>query len=127
MNIFEATAVCMRKYTNFSDRASRQEFWLYTLAITLLSIIVSIIDPMISGVSWTESMDSFVTLSTILSIATFIPSLSVSVRRLHDINRSGWWLLIIFTLIGLIPLIYWNCKKSDEGENHFGVLNLNKD
>ncbi|MGY8752170.1 MAG: DUF805 domain-containing protein [Fidelibacterota bacterium] len=117
----------MRKYTNFSDRASRQEFWLYTLAITLLSIIVSIIDPMISGVSWTESMDSFVTLSTILSIATFIPSLSVSVRRLHDINRSGWWLLIIFTLIGLIPLIYWNCKKSDEGENHFGVLNLNKD
>jgi len=127
MNIFEATSVCMRKYTNFTDRASRQEYWLFMLAITLLSIIVSIIDPMISGVSWTESMDSFVTLYTILSIATFIPSISVSVRRLHDINRSGWWLLITFTLIGLIPLTYWMCKKSDEGENHFGVLNLNKD
>ena len=123
MNIFEATTICFKKYTNFSDRASRPEYWLFTLAITLIGLIISIIDPMISGVSWWEYEDSFTSLGTIFTIATFIPSIAVSARRLHDIDRSGWWLLIMLTIIGLIPLIYWLCKRSDQGENRFGVLN----
>ena len=50
----------------------------------------------------------------------FIPQITVSVRRLHDVDRSGWWVLIPFTIIGLIPFLYWVCQKGDEGENRFG-------
>ena len=126
MNIFEATMVCMKKYTNFSDRASRQEYWLFSLAMVLLSTIAGIVDSMLLGIPFFD-LDFFTPISSIYLITTLIPTVAVTVRRLHDINRSGWWLLITFTLIGLIPLTYWMCKKSDEGENHFGVLNLNKD
>ena len=50
----------------------------------------------------------------------FMPSLTVSVRRLHDINRSGWWLTLALTGVGFLWLIYWAIKKSDVGENRFG-------
>ena len=126
MNIFEATSVCMRKYTNFTDRASRQEYWLFNLAMVLLSTIANIGDSTLLGIPFFD-LDYFTPIYSIFLITTLIPTVAVTVRRLHDINRSGWWLLITFTLIGLIPLMYWMCKKSDEGENHFGVLNLNKD
>ena len=53
-----------------------------------------------------------------------IAGLSLSVRRLHDIDRSGWWNLIIFTIIGIVVLLYWACKKGDEGENRFGADTL---
>ena len=56
----------------------------------------------------------------ILTIVTIVPEIAVSVRRLHDINKSGWWLLLSLTVIGIIPLIYWVCKKGDEKENRFG-------
>jgi uncharacterized membrane protein YhaH (DUF805 family) len=59
-------------------------------------------------------------LGMIWSIATFIPLLSVNVRRLHDVNRSGWWLLIELTVIGILLILFWCCKKGDEGENRFG-------
>ena len=120
MNIFEATTICFKKYTNFSDRASRPEYWLFTLAMTLIGLIISIIDPMISGVSWREYEDSFTSLNTIFTIGTFIPSIAVSVRRLHDIGRSGWWFLIALTGIGVILLIVWWIKDTTDEENIYG-------
>ena len=50
-----------------------------------------------------------------------IASLALSVRRLHDIDRSGWWVMIPLTIIGIFVLIYWFCKRGDEGENRFGA------
>ena len=121
MNFFDAVKICFVKYTNFSDRASRSEFWLFSLFITIGSIIVMFLDPMIAGVSFEESFgDPLAPLSFVFSIAIIIPSISLTARRLHDVNRSGWWMLLYFTIIGMIPLLYWCCKKGDEGENQHG-------
>jgi len=59
-------------------------------------------------------------LSSFFYIITFIPLLAVSVRRLHDVNKSGWWILIGFTVIGIIPWIYWHCCKSFQETNKYG-------
>jgi uncharacterized membrane protein YhaH (DUF805 family) len=60
-------------------------------------------------------------LTGILSLITFLPTLAVAVRRLHDVDRSGWWLLLDFTIIGMFyPLLVWRCRKGTEGANRFG-------
>lgn len=117
MNFFDAVKVCFIKYTNFSDRASRSEYWLFTLFLFILSVVVGFIEGLL-GVAWDDMLAPG---STVLTIVTIIPALSVTVRRLHDVNRSGWWLLLCFTVVGILfPLLYWFCKKGDEGENQFG-------
>ena len=121
MNFFDAVKVCFVKYTNFSDRASRSEFWLFELFTTIVTLMLVFIFPLIAGESFLGYDEIFAPLSTIFFLAIIIPETSVSVRRLHDVNRSGWWLLIEFTIIGMLfPILYWCCKKGDEGENRFG-------
>jgi len=116
MDLVGAVKVCFVKYANFSDRASRSEFWLFMLFVTILGIVLAIIDVAI-GVPLGESSLG----GTIVGLVTFIPSLSVAARRLHDLNRSGWWILLYLTIIGILfPLLYWYCKKGDDGENDFG-------
>ncbi len=65
--------------------------------------------------------DQFHPLTTPLVLALFLPNLSVQIRRLHDVNRSGWWVLIGLTGIGVIPLIIWACMKGTSGTNSFGA------
>ena len=119
MNFFESIKSCFIKYTDFSGRSMRSEYWNYTVFIIVLSFVVDFLDVKIAGVSYLDYY-GFGTLSIILTIVTIVPSTAVSIRRLHDINKSGWWLLLALTVIGIIPLIYWVCKKSDEKENRFG-------
>ena len=117
MNFFEAIKICFVKYTNFSDRASRSEYWLFTLFLTILGLVVAFIESAM-GVPWDDVSAPG---STVLTLVTVIPALAVTVRRLHDLNKSGWWLLLYFTIIGIFfPLLYWFCKKGDEEENRFG-------
>ena len=104
MGIFDAVKICFVKYAEFSDRSSRSEFWLFTLFTVIASLLTAFIPPV----------------DTIVGLVLLVPSLSVSVRRLHDVNRSGWWLLIELTVIGIFLVLYWCCKKGDEGENRFG-------
>jgi len=83
--------------------------------------MLSFLDPLIAGESFIDYNEIASPLSTIFFLAIIIPAISVSVRRLHDINRSGWWLLLELTIIGILfPLLYWCCKKGDEGANRFG-------
>ena len=67
-----------------------------------------------------EMIDKYLNFNNLFSLVTLVPSISLSVRRLHDINRSGWWFLLSITLIGLIPLIYWACQRGDRVENDYG-------
>lgn len=121
MNFFDAVKICFVKYANFSDRASRSEFWLFSLFITIGSIVVMFLDPMIAGASFEESVgDPLAPLSFVFLMAIIIPSISLTARRLHDVNRSGWWMFLNFTIIGMIPLLYWCWKKGDEEENQHG-------
>lgn len=61
------------------------------------------------------------TLTNAYLLVTLIPSISVGVRRLHDIGKSGWWFLISLTVIGILLIIYWACVTGDEGENRYGA------
>ncbi len=101
-----------RNYANFNGRASRPEYWYFILAFILASVAASLIDNYVIGYSILE---------TFVSIGTIIPSLSVGARRLHDIDRSGWWQLIgIVPLIGVIVLIVWWVSAGSPGANRFG-------
>ena len=119
MNFFESIKSCFIKYTDFSGRSMRSEYWNFTVFVSILYIVAELIDVKIAGVPYLDYY-GFGTLMIILTIVTIVPEIAVSVRRLHDINKSGWWLLLSLTVIGIIPLIYWVCKKSDEKENRFG-------
>ena len=126
MNFVEATKTCFIKYSDFSGRASRSEYWYFSLFMLLLSICSMIIDPIIAGVPFWEYDDLTGLASLIVTILTILPALGVSVRRLHDIDKSGWWILIAFTFIGFILLIHWAIKESNIGDNRFGSDPLEK-
>ena len=101
--------VVVKNYVNFEGRASRPEYWWFILAYFIVNVILGII-PKVGTV-----------LSGILALALLIPSIGVAVRRLHDINKSGWWyLLILVPIVGAIILILWFVKPSDNGENKYG-------
>ena len=95
MTFSEAISSGFRNYVGFSGRASRSEFWYWILFTVLVSIALTIIDLGILGTS--SNVNPF---SSIWSLITFLPSLAIGVRRLHDTDRSGWWWLIAF-----IPVI----------------------
>ena len=89
----------LQKYADFTGRAPRAEYWWFYLAMVVMVIVTMIIDGMI-GSNLGGSGYGFVTL--LAGLAVLVPGIAVAVRRLHDTDRSGWWLLI-----GLIPLIGW--------------------
>ena len=99
-------------YFNFSGRATRAENWWWVL-FTIVGLLALTIVETVSGIPNV--------LSGIFRLATLIPSLAMGARRLHDINKSGWWLLLLFViLIGWIILIMWAIKQGDRGPNRYG-------
>ena len=107
MTFGRSISVCMGKYVDFSGRASRSEYWWFYLFTVLLSWGALIVDD--SGI-----------ISGIVNLAFLLPSLAASARRLHDTNRSGWWMLISLTIIGLIPLIIWLATAGSRQPNEYG-------
>ena len=124
MNMQTAVKTVLGKYATFSGRASRSEFWWFTLAVLILSIIVSIIDgavvaPMLGFEAFADEAGE--PLRVIESLVLLLPSLAVAVRRLHDIDRSGWWyLIIVIPIIGPLVLLYWYIQPGTDGSNQFG-------
>lgn len=105
----------MQNYCNFDGRASRSEYWWYVLFTVLLSFVIGI------AFWWSETMADIV--SGVVGLALILPGLGVAVRRLHDIGKSGWWLLIGFIpLVGGIILIVLFCKDSDMVPNEYGPV-----
>ncbi len=101
----------LKKFADFEGRARRKEFWFFWLFCILVSIIASVCDLLISSGEWLENLSS---------LALLIPSLAVGARRLHDTGRSGWWQLLIFTVIGIIPLIIWWATDTKAQNNQWG-------
>jgi uncharacterized membrane protein YhaH (DUF805 family) len=102
----------LKNYVGFQGRARRKEYWMFVLFSAIISIVLSIIDAIANLSS---------VLSGIYSLAVFLPSLAVSVRRLHDTGRSGWWILIgLIPLIGAIILLVFTCQDSQEKDNKYG-------
>ncbi len=114
MGFPEAIKVGFQKYVVFKGRAIRSEYWYWVLFVFIVSVVTSVLDlGMFPDVEWSP-------LNTATSVAFFLPGIAVSVRRLHDVGRSGWWLLLIFTIIGIIPLFYWSVIQGEATGNRFG-------
>ena len=116
--------VIKEKYATFDGRASRSEYWWFTLGNVLLSLVIEFV----FGI-----FDMGETAISIYSIFIFIPSIAVSVRRLHDIGKSGWyylvfavslflmtWVSFLMMLLAFLLFLYWVCKASEQGPNRFG-------
>lgn len=111
----DAISTCFRKYVTFSGRAARPEYWWFILFIILGGVAASIVDAAIFGSGHIDPLNG------LFSLAVFLPNLAVTARRLHDTDRSGWWMLLaLIPLVGLIILIVWLCGRGTPGRNRFG-------
>jgi uncharacterized membrane protein YhaH (DUF805 family) len=119
MNMKEAvTSALVKKYATIEGRASRSEFWWFTLFLVLGGILFDVLDAVL-GWQFGEP-DIFGNrpgvLNLLFNLAVLVPIVCVTARRLHDVNRSGWWMLIPLTVIGIIPYFYWTVKKPEDNE-----------
>jgi len=104
LNFSEAIAAGFRGYVDWRGRSTRPEYWYWQLLVVPVSALGGFFTPF----------------SFIFTLVTVLPSLSVQIRRLHDIDRSGWWALLAFIpIIGWVVLIIWGCKKGTAGKNRF--------
>ncbi len=112
MSFQEAISSGLSRYIDFDTRSSRSEYWFWVLFVILLSIVAGVIDNLLFGSS---------ILGTLVTLGLLVPGIAVGVRRLHDIDRSGWWYLIaLIPLIGALVLIYWFVQPGTPGSNEYG-------
>jgi uncharacterized membrane protein YhaH (DUF805 family) len=131
VSFMESIRTCLSKYVTFSGRAQRSEFWWWILAIFGANWILAFLDSALFGTVTTygapgqvgfDASTSTPVFSGIFGLLTFLPSISVAVRRLHDTNRSGWWWwIILIPLIGWVILVVWYATRGTEGANDFGA------
>ena len=106
MNIIEATKLFFTRYVDFNGRSRRSEYWWAYLAVVIISAVLTVV---------------LGELAYIWSLATLVPQIAITIRRLHDIGKSGWWYLIgAVPLVGGILLIIWFCRDSDPAINRWG-------
>jgi uncharacterized membrane protein YhaH (DUF805 family) len=124
MGFGQAITAGFSNYANFHDRASRSEYWYWALFILLGTIGAYAIDVVMAAAilrsnevmayQWGNHVFTF-------GLVVLTPGIAIGVRRLHDLDRSGWWLLLAFIpLIGAIILLIWHCTKGTAGPNRFG-------
>ena len=108
----------LKNYVGFSGRARRKEYWLFVLFNIIFAVVAMILDNML-GLASKEY--GYGPIYGLYALAVFLPGLAVSVRRLHDIGKSGWWLLIaLIPIVGAIMLIIWDVREGERGDNRFG-------
>lgn len=122
MSFTDAVRTCLKeKYINFSDRAARSEYWWFALFCWGVAIALSILDNLIFN-----DASGYGIFSTMWGLAIVVPSIGVGVRRLHDLDKSGWWLLLsCIPVIGFIILVFWFIQQGTAGQNRFGADPLN--
>lgn len=112
-DFFKWFFICvMKKYADFKGRARRKEYWMFILVYMIFEIVLGIL----AGI-----LPILAILLGIFCLALIIPSLAVAVRRLHDIGKSGWFLLLmLIPLVGPLIILYFMVKAGDQGANKFG-------
>lgn len=113
MSFQEAIKAVLGNYATFEGRARRSEYWYWTLAVVLAEVVILILSALNKSVGQV--------LYVVLILAVLVPSLAVTVRRLHDTGRSGWWILVgLIPFIGAIILIVFAVQDSQPGANEYG-------
>jgi uncharacterized membrane protein YhaH (DUF805 family) len=111
MNFGQAITSGFSNYVNFSGRAMRSEYW-WWLLFTVIGVFVTVFIDAMLGITLTYPL---------FSLGVFLPSLAVAIRRLHDLDKSGWWILLcLIPLVGSIILLVWFCTPGTGGSNRFG-------
>ncbi|MGK6310021.1 DUF805 domain-containing protein [Variovorax sp. DT-64] len=106
MNFQEAVKTCFSKYVDFNGRASRSEYWWFVLAYVIVAIVAGFIHEIVYG---------------LVILAFLLPLLAVGARRLHDIGKSGWWLLLgLIPVVGLV-LLYFMVQPTQPESNEYGA------
>ena len=113
--------VVMNNYANWDGRASRSEYWWFVLFGALVGFVTGTIDGFVFGGEYSDPT----WISTLVSLALLLPNFCVSVRRLHDLGKSGWWNLLVFTIIGIIPLLIFMVMEGEEHPNQYGNVPTN--
>lgn len=109
-----AVRTCLGKYAVFSGRAARPELWWWALAVFLAGLVLNVVDYLLFG---SKSQP----LSSLFSLLVLLPNLAVGARRLHDVDRSAWWLLIgLVPLVGVIVLLVFFVQDGSVGPNRYG-------
>jgi uncharacterized membrane protein YhaH (DUF805 family) len=117
MTLSESITTCMGKYATFSGRATRSEYWWFYLFALLLTWGADVVGAV-------AMQDDLGVMGSIVSLALLLPSVAVGARRLHDIGRSGWWQLLVLTVVGIFLLIYWFAKAGETDANAYGEANV---
>ena len=111
MSFPEAIESGFSRYVDFSGRSSRSEYWWWVLFVFMGGILTILLGDLIGAAS----------LFWLFQLAVFLPELAVAVRRLHDKDKSGWWILILFIpIIGAIVFLIWMVGRGDPNENRYG-------
>ena len=124
----------LKRYAQFSGRSQRKEYWMFLLFVVIGSFVFSFLDSLLglgggfshydygaAGAYGAGANMRGGILNGIFSLAIIVPSISVACRRLHDIDKSGWWMLIgLIPLVGWIIVIVWYCTDGTHGPNRFG-------
>ena len=111
--------IVLEKFADFTGRAPRSEFWWWVLFTVILDIGVSIIGALLDLVFGGHFMLHLLRL--LLALALIVPGLAVAVRRMHDSDRSGWWLLVgLVPVIGWVVVLVFYCLPGTPGSNRFG-------
>lgn len=105
MGFFKAIGTCLGKYAVFDGRASRSEYWWFSL---FCGVVFALALAYVGDAAW------------LAIIPLFLPMLAASIRRLHDIDKSGWYVLVSFIPFGIFVMLYWHVQAGTQGENRFG-------
>lgn len=112
MNFTTAVRTCLNKYVTFDGRAPRSEFWWWVLFVIIANVVAVMIDSMIG-------IPAF---QVIVGLGLLLPGIAVGVRRLHDLDKSGWWYLLVFIpIVGPLVLIFFFVQAGTMGSNRFGA------
>jgi uncharacterized membrane protein YhaH (DUF805 family) len=126
MGFRQAISSCLSKFFTFAGRAPRSEYWYFYLFFVLAIVVAVLIDGAVGAALSNESGEYGGLLAMAAVLILFFPQLSVTVRRLHDTDRSGWWWWIsLIPLVGGIILLVWMCTRGTEGNNSYGPNPLN--
>ena len=112
--------VVFQNYANFNGRARRSEYWYFYLTNMIVYILLVVLMGIFANISSTLS-GLFMLVYVVYALAMIIPGLAVAVRRLHDVDKSGWFLLLsIIPVVGPILLLIWFCTEGTRGTNIYG-------
>lgn len=104
-----------------SGRSSRSAYWWWMLWSAIIGIALTVVDWILfAGILSMEELAAVGVFSNLFSLLTLIPGITLTIRRLHDVDRSGWLYLLVFTCIGIIPVFIWLVSPGTAGPNKFG-------